>query len=359
MKWRRRKRTSILLSIGLTCVVLFVGMLLLLAVLHEPKHRTQTVASTTDFQLRTQPHVVASTTNATSTASKTLSAEPSGYVTASSAAVTVTHPNVTGSATQAWWGVYAGDSPEDAHVFEQLVGKQANLVVLFWAFGDEFPTYYSDMIGARGQTLVLFWEPDTHYQAIIDGKLDASIAAFAEGAHRYGYPVILVPFNEMNLNETVWGYGQLGNTPQKFVEAWRHIHDFFVGVNNVQFGLAYNNVSIPDVPDNAFDRYYPGDAYVDIVGVDGFNFGDPWVSFDDTFNESLVALTVYGKPIMLFSLASTPGPSRPAWIRDGLGSVMDQFPSIIGWTWFNVRKERDWRVQADSASLDAFRAVVF
>jgi beta-mannanase/peptidoglycan hydrolase-like protein with peptidoglycan-binding domain len=270
------------------------------------------------------------------------------------ASSTIPAPSLSGT-----WGVYAANGTmADIAAFESTVGKKVPIVALFWAVGDAFPTYYKGDIGAKGKKLLIYWESSFGYDAIINGSKDAEIRAFAEGAKSYGYPVILVPFNEPNLNEEAWGYGQNGNTAEKFKEAWKRMHGIFAGVSNVEFAIAYNNVSIPDVAGNRFLDYYPGDAYVDIVGVDGFNFGDPWQSFDQVFSSSLTELGTYGKPLYILSTASAPSSKKAEWIQSGLGTLATKYPKVKGWVWFNENKERDWRVNSDQASLSAFKSVL-
>ncbi|MDX1531405.1 MAG: glycosyl hydrolase, partial [Rhodothermales bacterium] len=65
---------------------------------------------------------------------------------------------------------------------------------------------------------------------------------------------------------------------------------------NVAWVWSPNVVSVPDTPDNDMHRYYPGDAYVDWVGLDGYNFGDHhdewhrWQSFAEVFEAPLAEL---------------------------------------------------------------------
>jgi beta-mannanase len=116
-------------------------------------------------------------------------------------------------------------------------------------------------------------------------------------------------------------------------------------------------MSVPNTPENAIPNYYPGASYTDYVAVDGFNFGTPWRSFTETFQEPLKLLAGYGKPIYILSLASAEGPQKAAWIKD-FGARLKEYPLLKGWVWFNQNKEHDWRVNSDPASLEAFRALL-
>lgn len=258
------------------------------------------------------------------------------------------------------WGAYVGDNSGDLATFESLVGKPVKIQAYFVGWGDDFPASIGANLKSANKTLLIFWEPNVGYDAINSGSEDAYMNQFAAAAKSYGAPIILAPFDEMNLNETAWGYGKNGNTAAKFVTAWKHVHDLFAAASagNVKFAIAYNNGSVPNVSGNGFNDYYPGDAYVDYVGVDGFNFGNPWQSFDTIFSSALNQLKSYNKPIYIFSMASVPGTQKAAWITDALATQMVKYP-VAGWVWFNQNgADGNWLVNTDAASLAAFKAAI-
>lgn len=267
-------------------------------------------------------------------------------------------PEVVASSTPMQWGAYVGDGQNDLSNFETLVEHEVNILADFEGWQNDFPSALSAKVGQRGKTLLIFWEPNFGYDAIINGSKDNYINQFATAASNYNDPIILVPFDEMNLNEEDWGYGRNNNTAEKFQQAWRHIHDIFAPVSNVKFGIAYNNVSIPNVSGNRFSDYYPGDDYIDYVGVDGFNFGGPWQNFSQVFDSAIDALQAFNKPIYIFSTASTAGSQKAQWISDGLGSRIHDYQNIAGWIWFNQNGERNWLVNSDQQSLEAFRNII-
>lgn len=256
------------------------------------------------------------------------------------------------------WGAYVGDGVDDLANFERLVGKKINLYADFEGWDNNFPLNLSSTVGEKGKTLIIFWEPSFGYDVIINGVYDDYIKQFAGDAKKYSYPIVLVPFDEMNLNEEAWGYGQNKNTALKFKAAWVHVHDLFTGVSNVRFGLAFNNISIPLVDGNKFSDYYPGDNYVDYVGVDGFSLSQSWQTFGQIFDGAIKQLNIYDKPIFIFSIASESDSRKADWIRDGLGSKIKGYKNIIGWVWFNQGGSPNWKVDSDSFSLKAFKEIL-
>jgi beta-mannanase len=273
------------------------------------------------------------------------------------------------------WGVYTGWGDAAIQEFESRTGENPSMIAQFihWGNGGDFPTHMTKHAKDKNRTLIIFWEPSNYqiastnqpafsYDAITRGDWDTYIRSFAAAARAYGGPIILIPFSEMNGNWSPWSGTLNGNTPAKAAEGYRHVRTVFGTVPNVKFGWAPNSNSVPNTAQNAIELYYPGDAYVDYVGVDGFNFNDPantpaWLSFDAIFGKPLTLLSKYNKPMYLFSFASAEGPQKAAWITDAVNVQMPKYPLLVGWNWFNQNKEKNWLVWSDEASLSAFKAV--
>jgi hypothetical protein len=250
------------------------------------------------------------------------------------------------------WGVYAENRRTTLHQIERLLKEKPKLYAIFWGFDDTFPTDFS-VLGS-GETLVIFWEPDGNLDSILNGSKDAYLRAFAKGANAYAkqHDLVIVPFNEMNLTYPSWG-DRGNNTPEKFVRTWRHIHDLFTeqGTSPVLFGIAYNVLSTGTHPE--FARYYPGDRYVDYVGVDGFNWGSSGETPAVIFDRALKEVSVFNKPLFLFSIGAAAGTYKAEWIHE-LARYVRGVPNLKGWIWFHADKERDWRIHSDPESLAAF-----
>lgn len=81
-------------------------------------------------------------------------------------------------------------------------------------------------------------------------------------------PVAISFGHEMNGHWYPWGTKD--TTAATFVKAWRHIHDLFQeeGATNVVWVWSPNVVN--PVPSVKLEPYWPGDAYVDWVGIVGY-----------------------------------------------------------------------------------------
>jgi hypothetical protein len=206
-------------------------------------------------------------------------------------------------------------------------------------------------------------QPAWRLKSITAGAHDAYLRKFAQDAKAFGRTVWLRPLHEMNGNWYPWGGTVNGNAPADFVPAWRHIRDIFTqeGATNVKFVWCPNVESIPITSANAISKYWPGDAYVDYMALDGYNFGvgdGGWRSFSALFTKPYNELTgLSQKPLFIAETGcATVGGDKAAWVADMLRVVPAQFPRIRGIGWFNENGARDWRIDSPAASLAAFQA---
>jgi hypothetical protein len=280
--------------------------------------------------------------------------------------------------TQAPWDINAVSK------FADLAGKGLSLVNVFVPFANCSPTpcsFYKfapgmmESIREYGAIPVFSWssqsipssldEPDFQLSDVIAGTYDSYIRSFAEEAREWGHPFFLRFDWEMNGGWFPWAEGANGNQPGEFVAAWRHVHDIFtaVGANNV------NWVWCPNIdPDGIFQdlsSLYPGDAYVDWTGLDGYNWGtdpakpDRWRSFDELYGSTYrrIADTIApSKPLLIAEMASTEyGGSKASWIQDTLAKIPASYPKIGGLLWFDTYIEgMDWPIESSTTATSAF-----
>ncbi len=275
-------------------------------------------------------------------------------------------------ATKLKWGVFTGSNPASVAEFERKVDANPDYLAYFIHWANDrgaFPAWLHGVAADKGRTLIIFWEasdfiiggtnqPDYAYSRILAGDHDDYIRQFASQLKDYGDRIILIPFSEWNGNWTPWSGTKNGNTPQEAVEAYRYVHGFFDDAPNVSFGIAFNAASVPSTPENQIPRYYPGDEYVDYIGLDGFNMGYGtygWETFDELFAPGLRTLAQYGKPTLLFSFASAEGPrSKADWLNDALNVQLPKYPHVIGFVYFNQNKERNWLLWSDEETFKVF-----
>ncbi len=208
---------------------------------------------------------------------------------------------------------------------------------------------------AAGRIPLVNWEPhNIDFSKIIDGSLDTQIIARANGSKALGKKFFLDFAAEMNGDEA-WS----GNNAPLYVSAYRHIHDLFVaaGANNVVWAWCPNVTDTHGGNRTTMD-YYPGDAYVDWTGVDGYNWGTKnggWQTFRQVFQDIYPLLAAKKKPILIGEMASAEaGGDKGKWIDDIIPTLRTSFPLIKGIVWFDIDKEADWRISSSPASEASF-----
>jgi len=279
-----------------------------------------------------------------------------------------------------------GETLSDASqldTYERSIGYKTDIFLFYQNITEPFWADVLRPAAQSGHVIQLAWEPWDPFSGlgpnqpayslrnISNGSLDADIRRWARELRDFGYPVRFRPMCEMNGNWTSWSGTVNGNVPADYIPAWRHVHDIFVqeGASNVKWVWSPNRDGSTQAAQYTFDTYYPGDAYVDFIGMSGYNWGtmysnpgwiSTWQSFTEVFGYSYdVFASRSSKPLMISETASTEaGGDKAAWITDVFAQLPTRFPRFDSITWFNLYKETDWRVNSSAASLAAFRNAV-
>jgi hypothetical protein len=261
-------------------------------------------------------------------------------------------------ATGVYLGAYYGDGSVESS--NEAIGRTPQLHLTYFGWDDPWTTDATlEADRDRGQISVVNWEPfGADFADIVSGRFDAMLTLRAREAAALTEPVFVDFAAEMN-EEEGWG----GHDPELYVAAYRHIHDIFAGSDggNVVWVWAPNNVDSDGAPP-VLD-YYPGDEYVDWTGIDGYNWGtsDPgfeWQSFEEVFRDAYDHLRALGKPILIGETASAEeGGIKSEWIRAIVPTLETEFTDIRGVIWFDVDKERDWRIRSSDESAEALRRI--
>jgi beta-mannanase len=273
------------------------------------------------------------------------------------------------------WGVFQPGAPTNMGALTPLESElNSNPDYVMWyvhwggGYGAYNPADVQNVI-ARGETPLITWMSDDYttsanvytLQQIAAGVFDTYVRSWADNLRTVRHKVLLRFDHEMNGSWSKWSTGVSAQTPADYVAAWRHIHDVFAaeGVTNVQWVWSPNVAYTGSTP---LPLLYPGDAYVDIVGIDGYNWGpvDPfhtWQSFSQVFSPTIAQVQVIThRPIIVAEVASgTVGGDKAAWISDFFATLRST-PAITAFVWFNANKEEDWRIDSSSATTAAFRA---
>jgi hypothetical protein len=251
--------------------------------------------------------------------------------------------------------------------YARLVGRNPVVVSVYIRWPSlPFVRAALEEVWKRGAVPMITWEPWTladrgfPLQAIAAGRYDRYIRDAAQAAAAWGHPLLVRFAQEMNGNWYPWGAGKAENTPGLYIRAWRHLVGIFRGYHarNVQWVWTPNEDSSGRYP---FQVFYPGDRWVDWVGLDGYNWGSAgeWNSFTAVFASSYNSLTrLTSRPVIITETGSSQtGGDKAAWVTSALRREIPKFIGLRAVVWFDARFNGvvDARVNSSRAALEAFR----
>ncbi len=282
-------------------------------------------------------------------------------------------------------GVYQPDAESTGFKsvanFEDMVGRKMEYILFFKSWGDAeggFPVESFKYIESLKLTPIFTWEPwkqdfinadilqpEYSLEGIISGKNDQYIKSWAEGVKQVKSDIIIRFAHEMTTKPGLKLWYPWQGEPDNYIQAFRHVVEIFKesGVKNVKFMWS------PIVYDGSGDPkdYYPGDNYVDLIGLTVLDPRNP--KFPSPIDVSLNCKTIIdmqfnsvkqmNKPIIIAELLSgeTAVP-KAKWYRECLSEIKTR-KSVIGVISVQIaqwpKSLVDYRVNSSAESLNAFK----
>jgi hypothetical protein len=240
-------------------------------------------------------------------------------------------------------------------------------------------------------------EPTFTLDRIVKGDFDFDLRSWFDSAARiYRSPLIVEYGGEVNGCWEPWngywnGCGEPltpgdNSTPDcadKFRAAYRHIIQIAreQEADNILWVFHVNYVDNPDNKTwNRLEQYYPGDEWIDWLGVSVYGMQEPtdqdtdddWPDFSSLMTNAYDRLNVLSdtKPIVVceFGVTRHPRYDQAAWAEAALSDLVALclWPRVIGFSWWNERwknkgcskLDTNMRVQDNTKLRDVFRKYV-
>jgi Glycosyl hydrolase family 26 len=246
-------------------------------------------------------------------------------------------------------GVYTAGVPQSyagVRAFTATTGVRPRVVVYYSGWLEPFQVRFAAMAARHDAVPIVQIDPtDISLTAIASGRYDAYLHSYASAVKAFGHRVILSFGHEMNGHWYSWGHRH--TSPAAFVAAWRHIVTVFrmVGARNVTW-LWTVNVMHPSggIPSPA--RWWPGGAYVNWVGIDGYYHKPSW-KFAPLFGPTIKAVRALTlDPILISETAAPASGNQSAKVTDLFAGIRNY--GLLGFVWFNSNKKRDWRLSPEA-----------
>jgi beta-mannanase len=254
---------------------------------------------------------------------------------------------------------------------EAKLGRRLDISHTYHDWDDRFPNAAEQARAGHGSILFLDWMPRVFgttkivpWNSVANGSQDAVIDATADRLKAFGRPLFL-SFHHEPENEV----GQYGSASD-FAAAFRHVHDRFAarGVGNVVW--VWNVMGWSGGYGQYTGGLYPGDAYVDWIAWDPYNWygcrGSTWTSFGDKAGQFYGWLKSNGfgdKPFMLGEYGTPersgdPG-AKAAWFGAIPSALQTRLTNLKALVYFNHPGNIGciWRIDSSSAALQAFAQV--
>jgi hypothetical protein len=272
----------------------------------------------------------------------------------------------------AYFGAYVDRRDDETQIeaitrVETEVGRQLAIDHEYYKWDAAFPTSQETWDQERGTIPFMNWMSERlngsriTWASIASGSQDSTIVARADAIKAFGSPVYLAFHHEPEDDVGPWG------TAVDYVAAFKHIRDVFddQGVTNVVFAWVMMSWTFDPDSGRDPDEYWPGNAYADVIGSDGYNWypgkpGVPWDSFETVFSPTNDYATSKGRPWMVVEAGVQEDPEKP--FRKGMWFV-NAIPVIKGWPlckafiYFDAIKEYapdSWQSDSSRASIAGY-----
>lgn len=256
------------------------------------------------------------------------------------------------------WGLFQPKAPDDftqMNYLEKVMEYQFPILLNYTSFENKYR--HSDL-EARLQntykqnktlelTLQTAWtgagETNMVYD-VLNGEYDEFLRNYAKTIGDFGHPMLFRLGNEMNGDWCPYSGFYISKDTEIFKEFYRYVHKIFddAGADNVIWIWNPNGKSFPDFAWNDEVMYYPGDGYVDIVGLTAYNTGtyyypdENWTEFAALYDPIYARATaLYGQPLMITEFASSSvGGDKDRWIRNMFEHI-NAYPRIKAAVWWD------------------------
>lgn len=262
---------------------------------------------------------------------------------------------------------------------ENVLETTFPIIHIYTAWGSKaeqrFPLTQAKAIHELGSIPMVTWEPwlidfdqkenpelrdigdrdNKGLKDISEGMYDFYLQKWMLDLKKFDHPIFIRWGHEMN-DPYRYTWGPQNNDPEDYVEAYRYVVDYFVksGVSNIIW------VWSPHIAYGSFQEYYPGDQYVDWVGVGALNYGtvaswSDWWTFDETFGDHYEALDTFGKPLMISEFGSLAvGGERDLWYQNAMCEMPTKYPNVKSVLFFHFNTDNtltyqtlDWYFKDD------------
>jgi hypothetical protein len=223
----------------------------------------------------------------------------------------------------------------------------------------------------------------------LNGMFDEDLKEWARKAKSYDFPLLVEFGTEMNgfwfpwngywngAGETAYGNPDEYDGPEKFKKVYQKIINICrnEGADNITWFFHVNIENDPVTDWNTMKNYYPGDEYIDWIGMSVYgalDYNEPRRNFEEILSENwdeITHISDEGKPIALLEWGILEYPAddyKAQWITQAAESIRagaiysGQIKAISYWNeaWEDENDFINLRIDSSPSTLQAYRDAV-
>lgn len=260
------------------------------------------------------------------------------------------------NSTKLEWGIFEPYFPSTDKLknIEKQIDHSLNYVVLYTHIKDNDLTHIQTALNvakAENRTIELTLqtrpagsgEKNAVY-GVLNGEYDSYLETYAAQIASYGEPILFRLGNEMNGDWCAYSSYNTSKDTDMYKAMYKYIYNKFeqAGANaNTIWVWNPNGKSFPNFDWNNELMYYPGDEYVNVVGMTAYNTGtyysaEKWTSFSELYSNMYNNyVSRYTQPLMITEFASSSvGGDKVQWVKE-MFDTLPNFPEIKVAIWWN------------------------
>lgn len=274
---------------------------------------------------------------------------------------------------------------ESLSSFETISGRTVVWAIVFneWPGLLHFPKDEATTLHRQGTTPFIRvlprsvpWQtneldPVIRMDRINAGDYDDQIRQWARDARDIGFPLLVEFGPEANGFWNQWSGVLYPNGPALYASVYRRFVSICraEGANNITWFFHMNGDDNPERPDNQMAQFYPGDDYIDWIGVSVLGaqqVTDYWDLFIDVMDRAYGEISAVSrtKPIALVETAVVEDPKladhKAQWFQSAFAELESgRWPRLKAYSYWDepgwLKEVNDLRFNSSAASLAAFR----
>ncbi len=275
------------------------------------------------------------------------------------------------------WGIFENSALADItylNNLEQRLDYKFDFLVWYKSIGTDFPQQEMETAYKNNKYVELTLQyplGNNLSYAILNGQYDTYLRNYALKVKDFKHPVLFRLNNEMNGDWCSYSSLYTSKDTELYKAVWRHTYNIFktAGVDNAVWVWNPNDASFPGFKWNHALNYFPGEAYVDVIGLTGYNTGnyypgETWREFNNIYQPLYDEYNVVFKyPFMITEFGcNSVGGDKTQWVEQ-MFSSMPGYPKIKVAIWFNGtdldangQPARIYRLDDTESSLQTFKA---